>query len=168
MTDAYNDFEKGLNKHSYFKVNNRELGENLVQDTFLKTLRYLTIGGKINTMKAFLYHTLNNLIIDEYRKNKKTVSLDVLIEGGFDWGDEGAENILNVLDAKSTSVSTYSIAKEISKNYGHALYPEFIIWPKWQKLQVSQKILCRFKFIAELKDSKPYLIERLKNNNEDQ
>jgi RNA polymerase sigma-70 factor (ECF subfamily) len=34
-------------------------------------------------MKAFLYRTMNNLIVDHYRK-KKAVSLDVLAEDGFD------------------------------------------------------------------------------------
>lgn len=33
MALAYHDFDKGLNRHSFFKVNNRQLSEDLVQDT---------------------------------------------------------------------------------------------------------------------------------------
>ena len=75
---AHSDYEKGLNARAYFKVSNRELGEDLVQQTFMKTWIYLTKGGEVKNMKAFLYHILNNLIIDEYRK-KKAFSLNFLM-----------------------------------------------------------------------------------------
>lgn len=51
-------------------------------------------------MKAFLYHILNNLIIDEYRKHK-TTSLDVLIEKGFEPVSNDSERIFNMLDGKA-------------------------------------------------------------------
>lgn len=99
MIGAYLDYEKGLNKHSFFKVHNRELSEDLVQDTFMKTWSYLVRGGRIDVMKAFLYHALNCLIIDEYRK-RKTVSLDVLLESGFEPRTSNSENLLNFLDGE--------------------------------------------------------------------
>lgn len=37
MSGAYTDFEGGLNRHSQFKLHNKELSEDLVQDTFMKT-----------------------------------------------------------------------------------------------------------------------------------
>ncbi|MEK7602374.1 MAG: RNA polymerase sigma factor [Patescibacteria group bacterium] len=100
MTGAYNDYEKALNRHSYFKVHNHELGEDLVQDTYMKTWAYLLKGGKIELMRAFLYHTLNCLIIDEYRK-KKSSSLDVLIDKGFEPGTSDTERLVNALDGKA-------------------------------------------------------------------
>ncbi len=52
-------------------------------------------------MKASLYHILNNLIIDQYRK-KKTASLDMMIEKGFEpSAKETPEHILNILDGKA-------------------------------------------------------------------
>lgn len=103
MTTAHNDFSKGLNSHAFFKVHSRTLGEDLVQDTFMKTWRYLVLGGKIDVMKAFLYHILNNLIIDEYRKHK-TTSLDVLIEKGFEPASNDSEHIFNMLDGKAALI----------------------------------------------------------------
>jgi RNA polymerase sigma-70 factor, ECF subfamily len=100
LTTAHHDFEKSLNARAYFKVSNHELGEDLVQQTFMKTWAYLVKGGEIEKMKAFLYHILNNLIIDEYRKNKAT-SLDVLMEKGFDPSVDDSKNIFNVLDGKT-------------------------------------------------------------------
>ncbi|MEQ1561444.1 MAG: sigma-70 family RNA polymerase sigma factor [Nitrospira sp.] len=100
MSNAYHDHEKGLNKHSFFKVHNHELSDDLVQDTFLKTWRYLVRVGKIDTMKAFLYHALNCLIIDEYRK-RKTTSLDTIIENGYQLSSGDSEQLLDVLDGKA-------------------------------------------------------------------
>jgi DNA-directed RNA polymerase specialized sigma24 family protein len=83
MSTAYVDYAKDLNKHSFFKVHDLALSQDLVQDTFSKTWSYLVKGGEIDLMRAFLYHTLNCLIIDEYRK-KKPASLDALVEQGFE------------------------------------------------------------------------------------
>ena len=97
---AHHDFEKGLNLHAFFKLSNHGMGEDLVQETFIKTWSYLVRGGKIEIMKAFLYHVLNNLIVDEYRK-RKTTSLDVLLDKGFEPGASRSENLSNILDGKS-------------------------------------------------------------------
>ena len=100
LSIAHQDFERGLNSHAFFKVHNHATGENLVQDTFMKTWIYLVKGGKIEMMKAFLYHILNNLIVDEYRKHK-TTSLDVLLEKGFEPSVDNSKSLFNVLDGKA-------------------------------------------------------------------
>jgi RNA polymerase sigma-70 factor, ECF subfamily len=101
LTVAHHDYEKGLNARAFFKLHNHALGEDLVQDTFMKTWLYLIKGGKIDTMKAFLYHVLNNLIVDQYRKHK-TTSLDSLLEKGFEPKINSAERLIDVLDGKAT------------------------------------------------------------------
>lgn len=98
---AHHDYNKGLNSYAFLKVHDHDIGEGLVQDTFMKTWIYLVRGGKIEIMKAFLYHVLNNLIVDEYRKHK-TASLDVLLEKGYEpAGGDSSERLLNVLDGKA-------------------------------------------------------------------
>ncbi len=99
LSTAHSNFERGMNIHAFFKVSNPATGEDLVQDTFIKTWRYLVKGGQINLMKPFLYHILNQLIIDEYRK-RKTSSLDTLLEKGFEPGFDHSEHIINTLDGK--------------------------------------------------------------------
>ena len=103
LTLAHNDYEKGLNAHAFFKIHDHTKGQDLVQDTFIKTWSYLVKGGKIEMMRAFLYHILNNLIIDEYRK-RKTVSLDVLLDQGFEPSADYSERIFNVLDGKTATL----------------------------------------------------------------
>lgn len=101
LSTAHFDFQKGLNARAFFKLNDHQTGEDMVQDTFMKTWAYLVKGGKIDVMKAFLYHILNNLIVDEYRKRKHTsVSLDVLLEKGFEPSITESHQIMNVMDGE--------------------------------------------------------------------
>jgi RNA polymerase sigma-70 factor, ECF subfamily len=100
LSSAHRDFVKGLNDRAYFKTHDHAMSDDLVQVTFLKTWKYLLRGGKIDTMRAFLHHILNDLIIDEYRK-KKVLSLDALIEQGFDPGMCDLDHIINTLDGKT-------------------------------------------------------------------
>lgn len=101
LTVAYHDYNKGLNSYAFFKLRDSAVGENLVQDTFTKTWLYLVKGGKVDMMKAFLYHILNNLIVDEYRKRKhKTESIDFLVEKGLEPKDEESERHVDFLDGK--------------------------------------------------------------------
>ncbi len=112
LTLAHNDYNKGLNLHAFFKINDHDTGEDLVQETFMKTWRYLVRGGKIHIIKAFLYHILNNLIIDEYRKHK-TTSLETLAEKGFDphTDDSESKKISNILDGKSAFLLIHKLPK---------------------------------------------------------
>lgn len=100
LTVAHHDYERGLNLYAFFKMRDRPLSEDLVQDTFMKTWHYLVKGGKIDLMRAFLYHILNNLIVDEYRKHK-TTSLDVLIEKGHEPATTHRGFDLSILDGKA-------------------------------------------------------------------
>ncbi len=73
-----------LFRYCFFKISDRELAKDLVQETFMKTWNYLAKGEQVDNIRAFFYKILSNLIIDEYRK-KKPLSLDTLTEEkGFD------------------------------------------------------------------------------------
>jgi len=100
LISAHKEFEKKLAIYAFFKTHNRATSQDLVQDTFIKTWNYLVKGGDIVTMKAFLYHILNNLIVDEYRK-KKSTSLDVLLEKGYEPSADDSGRLFDFLDGKS-------------------------------------------------------------------
>lgn len=125
LTLAHHDNNKALNSYAFFKVHDKFVGEDLVQDTFTKTWSYLVKGGKIVMMRAFLYNILNNLIVDEYRKRKhKTDSLDTLIENGFEPQDkdEGSERLVNFLDGKKA----VSFITELPEKYKKIIHMRFI------------------------------------------
>jgi RNA polymerase sigma-70 factor (ECF subfamily) len=100
LSTAHHDFAKGLASHAFFKLHNHAMSDDLVQDTFMKTWKFLAKEGKIDVMKSFLYHILNNLIVDEYRK-RKNASLDVLLEKGFEPGTDNREKMIDMLDGKA-------------------------------------------------------------------
>jgi RNA polymerase sigma-70 factor (ECF subfamily) len=74
----------------------------------------LSEGGKIDVMKAFLYHVLNDLIVDEYRK-RKTTSLEVLLEKGFDPISSDSGRLFNVLDGKTALLLIERLPKTYRK-----------------------------------------------------
>jgi len=71
-------------------------------------------GGKIDTMKAFLYHVLNNLIVDEYRK-RKNASLDALVEKGFEPKSRDSGRIFNILDGKAAMLLIQQLPESYRK-----------------------------------------------------
>lgn len=100
LTEAYRDNEKRMVSYAFFKTHDPSKSQDLVQDTFLKTWAYLVKGGKVNLMKPFLYHILNQGIIDEYRKNK-TTSLDSILEKGYEPSFDNSERVTNLFDGKA-------------------------------------------------------------------
>lgn len=128
LSDAHSDYAKGLIAHAFFKLPDRTLSTDLVQNTFLKTWNYLLRGGKIDSMRAFLYHALNNLIVDEYRK-KKTTSLDALLEKGFEPDVDPTERLTNVLDGKIAM----RLLRQLPEKYKKILWMRYV-----QELSVKE------------------------------
>ncbi len=76
-------------------------------------------------MKSFLNHVLNALIIDEYRKNEKnkSLSLDVLLDKGFELGVNDFERTIDIIDGKKIVL----LIPQLPKKY------ETIIKMRYQK-----------------------------------
>ena len=72
-------------------------------------------------MKNFLYRSLGNLVIDEYRK-KKPLSLDDLHEQGFDPGKNDTESMQNQLDGARAIESL----KELPEEYREVIFMRFV------------------------------------------
>lgn len=78
---AYEEHARGILRHAYFKVKDKEAAEDMVQETFFKAWRNIVDEeGEIKNIRAFLYKILNNTIIDYYRTKKETYSLEQSFE----------------------------------------------------------------------------------------
>jgi RNA polymerase sigma factor (sigma-70 family) len=99
FTMAYYEHAPELIRHARSMVNDYETSEDLVQEAFVKAWMYLVRQGKIHTMRAFLHHILNNLIVDGYRKHK-TSSLDSLLEKGYEPGADEYDRLVDILDGR--------------------------------------------------------------------
>lgn len=71
-------------------------------------------GGKIVLMKAFLYHILNDLVIDQYRKHK-IISLNVLLEKGFEPNGGNSDRLINIIDGKALFVLIACLPEKYQK-----------------------------------------------------
>ncbi len=98
--DVYDAHSDGLFRYALYKTSNRELALDLTQDAFTKVWEYLQSDKEVDNLKAFLYRTLSNLIIDSYRK-KKSESLDSLMENGFDTGHDDRKDFEDALMGES-------------------------------------------------------------------
>jgi len=78
--DAYKRYSDELFRHCYLRVSDRERALEITQEAFLRTWEYIERGNEVFELRPFLYRTLKNLIIDEYRK-MKSQSLEAMVEG---------------------------------------------------------------------------------------
>lgn len=82
FTQAYDQYADAIFRHCYYRVFDREIAKDVMQEAFCRTWKYVAGGGTIENMRAFLYKTANHIIIDASRK-KKNISLDSIMEKGF-------------------------------------------------------------------------------------
>ncbi|OGZ64716.1 MAG: hypothetical protein A3A98_01850 [Candidatus Staskawiczbacteria bacterium RIFCSPLOWO2_01_FULL_40_39] len=80
--EAYDKYSEAIFRHCYYRIFDREAAKDFMQETFCRTWKYISRGNKIDNIRAFLYRTANNIIIDESRK-RKNVSLNEIMEKGF-------------------------------------------------------------------------------------
>ncbi len=119
---AYDDLSQVLFRRFYFKLSHWERSKDLVQETFTRAWQYMEKGKEITNLKSFIYKVANNLIIDEYRR-KKSVSLDVLAEAGFEVATtEGPEKIL--LEAETANL--LKMVKKLPDKYREVIVLRYV------------------------------------------
>ena len=90
---AYDEHADAIFRYCHTRISNRELAKELMQETFMRTFRYLSGGRAILHMKPFLYKTAKNLTIDWYaKKTSEPISLEILIETGVHLYDTETED----------------------------------------------------------------------------
>ena len=65
--EIYKVYATKIYAYVYNMIRKREIAEDIVQDTFVKALKYGMV--RIRNMKAFLFRVAHNLAIDYIRKN---------------------------------------------------------------------------------------------------
>lgn len=118
-----------LFRHAYLRVSDREKAVDLVQDCFLRAFKARGERDDIRDMRAFLYQTLRNLIIDEYRR-KKVTSLDAMLE------DENANpdallptdetNTLAAAEARLDGAAALARVSELPDPYAEVLILRYV------------------------------------------
>ncbi len=70
LLTAYDEYADPIFRHCALRLNDRERGKDLMQDTFVRAWESMQKGTTIDNMRAFLYKIANNLIIDDARRRK--------------------------------------------------------------------------------------------------
>ncbi len=118
---AYDTYGDAIFRYCLFETSNRQVALDLTQDTFMKVWSYLEEGKKVEYMKAFLYRVAGNLVID-YRRKKKSDSLDDLMEEGFDVEHDERERLTDMFDAKQLM----ELLNELTDTYKNVIIMRFI------------------------------------------
>jgi len=121
FTEACNECADALLRYALFKVSDREVAKDLIQETYLRTWNYIAEGHEVENFRAFFYRTLGNLIIDHYRKHK-TFSLDQLFEKGYDVPTEVKESLENRLDGEQA----FALLEKIGKMYKDVIFLKYV------------------------------------------
>lgn len=77
--EAFEAYGDELFRHASIRLSDRDRALELTQECFMRAWQYAVKGERIQDMRPFLYRTLRNLIIDEYRKHRP-VSLEAMAE----------------------------------------------------------------------------------------
>jgi RNA polymerase sigma-70 factor (ECF subfamily) len=74
----YDELVDSIFRFALFKVSSVEDAEDITSQTFLKVWEYLQGEGahEVRSVRAFVYRTTRNLIVDHYRARVETVSID--------------------------------------------------------------------------------------------
>lgn len=85
MTD-YNELVDQIFRFIYFKTSSKEIAEDLTQECFLSTIKYLNPSidsgqekRQIENMRAFLFRSARNKVIDYYRQKGRVIYSDEMV-----------------------------------------------------------------------------------------
>lgn len=107
----YDSLSSAIFRHCFFRLSSRERALEISQEAFLKVWEYFDRGTNIKNPTALVYRVVNNLIIDEYRR-KKTASLDMLQEGGFDVSDDDEGKMMESLEIDKVRIAIGKIPEK--------------------------------------------------------
>ena len=81
---VYAEYADAIFRYVYYRLQNRERALELTQEVFARYWRYITEGKTVAHPRAFLYQSAANAFINEIRTDRRTVSLEILMESGLD------------------------------------------------------------------------------------
>lgn len=119
--DAYGTYADAIFRYCFLRLYNRSEAKDMVQEVFLRAWKYMIEKGPVENMRAFLYKIALHLVINRNQK-KTAVSLDSLMEDGFDPGFDDRERRMNFLDG----LRVMENLSEIDPKYKEVVYLRYV------------------------------------------
>lgn len=126
--EAFEEYNDALFRHAMLRLSDRDRAIDVVHDTFTKVWSYVRAGHDIENFRPFLYKVLNNLVVDEYRKNRER-SLDALLsEEGVDEGSfaELSESTVESLAATIDGKQAFAVLETLPDQYREVVILRFV------------------------------------------
>lgn len=124
FAQLYDQYFEKLYRFVYFRVNHKEVAQDLVSETFIRVWEKIPDISEAAAFNGWIYQIARNLVIDHYRSRKPTVDLGEL------------ENVLEYED---------NIIDRVNLGFQQA---EFLSALK--KLNPDQRLVIKLKFIDDL------------------
>lgn len=119
LYDTYGD---AIFRHLYMRLSERERAKELTQEVFMRAWQHLSAGKEIEHERAFLYRIAHNLFVNEIRTDKRTRSLEGMMEEtGFDVRDEGEGT-----DAEASHGELLRYLDQLKDSYREVLVMRYI------------------------------------------
>lgn len=93
----YNELVDQIFRFVYLKTNNKEIAEDLTSECFLSTVKYLK-ANEVRHIRAFLFKTARNKIIDYYRQKGRVIYSDEAVLANEEIS--GKDDLVNKQDAR--------------------------------------------------------------------
>lgn len=108
----YDIYVDQIYRFIYFKVGRKEEAEDLTGDVFLKTWQYINEMGSevIDNLRAFLYQTARNTVIDFYRSRDQKEFVALPQEG-----NEEKSTTVEIIDEKQDLVEKIELASDLEE-----------------------------------------------------
>ena len=134
FVEIYDTYSDQVFRYIFLRVKNREDALDLTQYVFTRFFEYLK-KKEVEHPKAFLFPQAHNAIANHWRAKKNTLSLDSMMEEGFDVDAEVHQRLGISID----TAQAMSIVSELPDTYQDVLVLHFI-----EELSISE--------IAQLKE----------------
>lgn len=80
----YDKYADAVFRFCYWRLFERELARDTMQQAFLKTWEYLSSGKQVENLRAFVFKIARNLIIDQRRSRRETLSVETMADDGIE------------------------------------------------------------------------------------
>ncbi len=124
--EMYNEYAPKLYSYCYFRVHSKEDAEDLASKVFMKTWDYLVQGNKVENMRAFLYRSAHNLVVDFYKTSKKDRELSIHAFDGETIDIPDSTNISADLETKHLVGSITKHLDQLNDDYKEIIILRYI------------------------------------------
>lgn len=126
FSKVYDLYVTPIYRFIYFKVSSRQDAEDLTSEVFMKMWQYVTqTEDDIENLRALIYRSARNLVIDYYRKNaKRDIAQDDEVLAQVE--DEKQQSLLSEIDTRIEMKNIEKVLRKMKDDYREILMLRFI------------------------------------------